>query len=143
MDSFDVERLQAYRHKIFRGAKLTDDQIIDFDDLKMRQADVIARKVIKEERNEIRKQAEDDRKTQRELFQQQRELLLLSRRMFYLISPSLVSLHLHKLMCIHSSASQQVLFHPARSKSKFTTTSIFHAWCPLPLSPLPPPLCLT
>jgi hypothetical protein len=60
--------------------KLTDDQAIDFEDLKKRQSDQVNRKVLKEEREELRRQAEDERKTQRELFQQQRELLLLSRR---------------------------------------------------------------
>lgn len=80
MDSFDIERLQVYRHKIFQGHKLSDDQNIDFKDLTKRHSEESARKVLKEEREELRKQAEVDRQAQRELFQQQRELLLISRR---------------------------------------------------------------
>lgn len=80
MDSFDLERLQVYRRKVFDGEKLSDDQRIDFNDLRKRHADETSRQILKEEREELRKQAEEKRKAQRELFQQQRELLVLSRR---------------------------------------------------------------
>mgnify|MGYP003385748089 FL=1 len=83
MDSFDEERLQGYRHKIFQGHNLSEDQSVDFKDLRKRHAEETARRILKEERVELRKQAEEERQAQRELFQQQRELLLLSRRMYH------------------------------------------------------------
>ena len=86
MDSFDRQRLQVYRHKIFQGKELSDDQRNDFQDLKKRQTEENARRVLREEREEARKQAEEDRKSQRELFQQQRELMILRRRELFIVN---------------------------------------------------------
>lgn len=80
MDSFDLERLHAYQHKVFHGVKLSKDQSSDFNYLRKRQYEESERRIQKEIREEVRREAAADRLAKRELFQQQRDLLLLSRR---------------------------------------------------------------